>query len=137
MILLIIGFLPLFIMEMEFIKQGFKLYEYEHLFDALFFVLDSIGLSIGETLSKIAFNKVLIMPENLIFYRGVLTLLINCFIICPILYFSGQIDLYKNIIQFLSDSSLFTIIVILLYILFLFFKNIITMKINEGLIKKI
>jgi hypothetical protein len=129
MILLIIGYLPFFIAEVEFIINDFKSYEYKNLFNILFLLLDCIAFSIGETLSKIAFNQDLIFPEKLVFDRGVLTLLIHCFIIFPILYFSGQIYLYKKIIQFLSISFLLTIIVLLFYILFLLFQNIISMKI--------
>ena len=129
MIILIIGFLPLFIVEMKNIIQVFESYKYENLFDILFLVLEIIGMSLGETLSKITFNKYFIFPEKLIFYRGILTLLIHCFIIVPILYFSGQIHLYKNIILFFSESSAITIFANLLYFFFIFFKNIITMKV--------
>jgi hypothetical protein len=129
MILIIIGFLPLFIVEIEFIIEDCQWYNYKNLFDILFLALEHIGLSICEILSKIAFNTSLILPEKLIFDRGVLDLLIHCFIIFPILYFSGQIDIYKNIIQFLSDSSLLTILEILLLIFFIFFRSIITMKV--------
>jgi hypothetical protein len=129
MILIIIGFLPLFIVEIEFLIEDCQWYNYKNLFDILFLALEHIGLSICEILSKIAFNTSLILPEKLIFDRGVLDLLIHCFIIFPILYFSGQIDIYKNIIQFLWDSSLLTILKILLLIFFIFFRNIITMKV--------
>ena len=129
MIILIIGFLPLFIVEMKNIINVFEIYKYENLFDILFLVLEIIGMSLGETLSKITFNKHFIFPEKLIFYRGILTLLIHCFIIVPILYFSGQIHLYKNIILFFSESSAITILANLLYFFFIFIKNIITMKV--------
>jgi hypothetical protein len=128
-ILIIIGFLPMFILEIRLNIGMFKTNNYEYLFDILFCALEHIGFSIGEILCKIAFNKALILPEKLIFYRGVITLLIHCFIICPILYFSGQIDLYKNIIQYLSDYSLLTTLLLLLSFFFIFFENIITMKV--------
>jgi hypothetical protein len=121
-ILITIAFLPFFIYEMISIIQN-------RLFDVFFLVLERIGFSIGEILSKIAFNKDMILPEKLIFFRGVLTFLLNCFIICPILYFSGQTDIYRNFVQFLSDFSILTTIRIIFYTFIIFFQNIIFMKI--------
>ena len=90
----------------------------------------TILFSLEDILSKIVFIKEFILPQSLMFYRGVFSFSIHCFIIFPIVCFCGQFNFYQNILNILSEPSLFINIIGALFpICFIFLENLILMKI--------
>ena len=126
LIILIIGFLPLMIDEIFFLIEN----DFKDLSGFIFIIIICFVNAVNYTLSKIILTNELILPQTLIFYRGIFAFLIHCFIIFPILLICGKINFYKDIITLLSLPSLFiNIIIFIQSICFYFFIRVISMKI--------
>ena len=119
-ILLIIGFLLLID-----IKNDLNDSKANYLYDALFMISKSIAFSIGDAFSKIILTNEFILPQSLMFYKGLFSFPIHCLIIVPILFFTNTIKF--DIENLSSGNPLIFFIIIIILVFTSFFKRFITM----------
>ena len=95
----------------------------------IFSILRRLAFSIGDTLTKKLFAEEFILPQILMFYKGIFALIIHCLVFFPIIAFSETIPFSENNNYFFIDNDSFEKIMKILFIIFLFIRNVIILQI--------
>ena len=119
LILIIIGFIPMFFIGILNLNKWILI---------IFYVLRRLAFCIGDILTKRLFEKELILPQNLMLYKGIFALIIHCFIFFPIIFLTHLIPFAKGSKFFIDDNWTEKNMKILL-ILLLFIRNIVILQI--------
>jgi hypothetical protein len=122
LIILIIGFISMIYSGFEQLKENISHWQY-----IIFFILRRLAFCLGDVFTKIIFIKEFILPQSIMFYKGISAFIIHILIILSgIIFFKEILFLQNN--NFSLENSLDFITKILI-IVFLFFRNIIILKI--------
>jgi hypothetical protein len=122
LIILIIGFISMIYSGFEQLKENISHWQY-----IIFFILRRLAFCLGDVFTKIIFIKEFILPQSIMFYKGISAFIIHFIIILSnIIFFKKMPFLQSN--NFLFQNPLDFIAKILI-IVFLFFRNIIILKV--------
>ncbi len=124
-IILIIGFISMF-------YAGFALLEdnINNCYYIIFFVLKRMAFSLGDVFTKIIFNTELILPQSIMFAKGISAFLIHIFIFFPLIFFKKElIPFSKGDNNYFQSFTPFDIFIKIIFIFLLFLRNIVILHV--------
>ena len=121
LIILIIGYIPLYYIGMKNLKDNWK--------PMISYAISRLSFCIGDVFTKKLFDTGLLLPHNVMLYKGCFAFLIHCFIFIPIIFFTGIISFTQGVYIFFIDNIMIVKLLIILLILLLFFRNIVVLLI--------
>ena len=115
LIILIIGYIPIYYIGMK------NLNNWEAMIS---FAISRLSFCIGDVFTKKLFDTGLLLPHNVMLYKGCFAFLIHFFIFLPIIIFTDIISFTKGKDIFFIDDSMIGKLLIILLILLFFLRNI-------------
>ena len=95
----------------------------------IFFILKRVVFSLGDVLTKLMFTKIFILPQSLMFIKGISAFLIHIIIFFPIILFKELIPFSKNGNNYFQVFTLSDIVIKIIFIILLVFRNIVILHV--------
>ena len=124
LIILLIGFISMFYAGYNLLESNINNWYY-----IIFFILKRVVFSLGDVLTKLMFTKIFILPQSLMFIKGISAFLIHIIIFFPIILFKELIPFSKNGNNYFQVFTLSDIVIKIIFIILLVFRNIVILHV--------